>query len=82
MPNELKPCPFCGDKVELIDHTDRTFGFDGHEIKCHQCKVIMLSIPANSIGWFKDGTPIVEWTKEKSLNELKERWNRRADNDR
>lgn len=66
MQNELKPCPFCGEKPTL----------DRHDIFCDMCGVKM-EIPLfvhskESI----DGYP----TYEEARQEMIDTWNRRADN--
>ena len=31
---ELKPCPLCGESVEIKDYTDNLYGFCDYMIKC------------------------------------------------
>lgn len=33
---ELKPCPFCGAKVEVVKDFD--FGFEGYSVWCEKCR--------------------------------------------
>lgn len=81
---ELKPCPFCGGEVELLDYTDRMYGFWDYKIKCKQCRAYMDS-PSTAIVQMQPDRLIQtrnEETKAKAKRELIIIWNRRADNDR
>ena len=65
MPNELIPCPFCGDKPHL----------DRHDIFC-DCGA-KIDIPTYVTGKVSvGGFP----TYEEARQEMIEAWNRRADN--
>lgn len=33
---KLKPCPFCGAKVEVVK--DFEFGFEGYSVRCEKCR--------------------------------------------
>ena len=80
MPNELKPCPFCGE-IPYIErkplwHTcsdGTTTGYRGcfeYDIYCHECG---CKIP------LKGNDTIYHTDKEAKQNAI-EAWNRRADN--
>jgi len=63
---ELKPCPFCGGKVDFM--YDAEFLPSGiHCIKCH-----MLA------GFYRVKPPKPHEPYERVLNEFAEAWNRRA----
>ena len=63
--NNLKPCPFCGGKVNLEEFDD-----EAYMITCDNCH------SATSFGIvFEDGTA-GDATKEETVTA----WNRRADN--
>ena len=84
MPNELKPCPFCGNEdVKLKDETDALYGFDGYQLLCIQCKCTMFSGSVHEHYWEggKYHTPKTERAKEKALKELYDTWNRRANDE-
>lgn len=70
MADELKPCPFCGEKVQICYGTDYTVS----GIRCGNCGVIA------QWPWIKIGR------SNKTFGELTkpciEAWNRRADNGR
>ena len=34
---ELKPCPFCGEKVRLIENGERTYSISCRTINCYMC---------------------------------------------
>ena len=76
---ELKPCPFCGGKVELKDKTKNLYGFNGYEIKCN-CGCMMKSDLCSEMicEGNKISTPVTERGKSKALKGLYDRWNRRA----
>jgi hypothetical protein len=65
MPNELKPCPFCGKPVRFIYNSfDDAFKFSHKNGKDEENCCVIGEI----------------WIKGKSLADARERWNRRADN--
>lgn len=45
---DLKPCPFCGGGVELLDYTGNVYGFWDYKIKCKKCRAYMDS-PSTAI---------------------------------
>ena len=81
---ELKPCPFCGGEVELLDYTDHMYGFWDYKIKCKKCRAYMDSPPTAIVQMQPDRLIQTrnEETKAKAKRELIIIWNRRADNDR
>ena len=65
MPNELKPCPFCGGKAKLYSQKVAG-GYDYSYVFCESCKI---------------GTKKYEVSPEYCANDkATEAWNRRADN--
>lgn len=75
MPNELKPCPFCGCKciIAEIDHLNDVFC-----IYCEECPAkIELSFVDAKLG---KGDFISFYEATSIINELTDKWNRRADN--
>lgn len=77
---ELKPCPFCGGKVELKDKTSNFYGFNGYEIKCN-CGCVMKSDICSEMIFEgnKCSTPVTERGKSKALSDLVALWNGSAD---
>ncbi len=78
---ELKPCPFCGGEVELLDYTDRVYGFWDYKIKCKKCRVYMDS-PSTAV--VKVGNQGIEQTrnevtKRQAKRELIIIWNTREE---
>ena len=68
---ELKPCPFCGREVKIVEYTvDEPFTFCdcGFEIRCPNCDIRLREHTRCLTG--------IEHMKAK--NSLIERWNRRA----
>ena len=63
---ELKPCPFCGNKVEIAYSIENW----PYGIWCHRCHMI--------VKWsdIKDGK---KFTSGMIYEQLAERWNRRED---
>ena len=61
MPNELKPCPFCGGKaeawVEFIHH--ESYGQD--EVTMHHCGCKKCNIYSNW-PWWREGA-IIAWNR-------------------
>lgn len=82
MPNELKPCPFCGGEVELLDYTDRIYGFWDYMIKCKICRCHMKSPSTADVVFASDGLKQTrnDETKAKAKRELIINWNRRTGN--
>lgn len=77
---ELKPCPFCGGDVELLDYTDHMYGFWDYKIKCKQCRAYMDS-PSTAVVQMQPDRLIQtrnEETMAKAKRELIIIWNRRA----
>lgn len=68
---KLKPCPFCGGKAEITNHTECA----GHGMYIPQCYV--RCVKCNAHGGTADG-----YFDNGDLKALAiERWNRRADNE-
>ena len=79
---DLKPCPFCKGTAELIDLTDRAYGFNGYEIKC-KCGCHLRSVIPTEQYW-RDGkfsTPITERAKRMALYGLVKLWQRESYNE-
>ena len=87
MPNELKPCPFCGGKGRLNYRQTKYYGeneigakkikFTGY-IVCNKCRsrgkpVSVVYDKVDCMGWVKE-------LREILLPLTSEDWNRRADN--
>ena len=84
--DKLKPCPFCGGEVELVDYTDKVYGFWDYKIKCKKCRAYMDS-PSTALvkGFGEDGVfrqERNEETKQKAKRELIIIWNTRTQNDK
>lgn len=77
----LKPCPFCGGEVELLEYTDRVYGFWDYKIKCKKCRAYMDSPSTAYITPIENGIRQTrnDETKAKAKRELIVIWNRRAD---
>ena len=65
MPNELKPCPFCGGKAEI--YNEGGFGLPKCYVQCEKCKA-RTYVYVNTKGNFKYMKCAIK------------AWNRRADN--
>lgn len=78
--SELKPCPFCGGEVELVDCTDRVYGFWDYKIKCPNCRAYMDSPSTAVVQLLPDKIKQTrnEETKRKAKRELIILWNTRA----
>lgn len=69
MPNELKPCPFCGGAARLY-HTEHTnLNNRKHYFNCEKCGTYFL---------FYTNTKYI--SQEQTEQEAIEAWNRRIDN--
>ena len=81
---ELKSCPFCGGEVELLDYTDRIYGFWDYKIQCKKCRVYMDSPPTAVIRMFSNGMKQTrnEETMRKAKRELIIIWNTRTPKER
>lgn len=73
----LKPCPFCGGKVEMEDYVVNypvTFADGGFRVKCKKCRIGFSEstrcLPGND-----------KKADEKVKQELAERWNTRKGGD-
>ena len=80
---ELKPCPFCGGEVELLDFTDRLYGFWDYKIKCKKCRAYMDSPSTAVCQMVSNGLKQTrnEETMHKAKRELIIVWNTRTQND-
>lgn len=70
MPNELKPCPFCGGEVCLNKINHRTLNRRDYWFMCEKCGAYIMLPIINS-----KYSSVTEIEKE-----AKELWNRRTDN--
>ena len=77
---ELKPCPFFGGEVELLDYTDRVYGFWDYKIKCKICRAYMDS-PSTAIVRF-NGNGLHQTRNEETMRTAKHEliiiWNTRT----
>lgn len=77
---KLKPCPFCSGEVELLDYTDRVYGFWDYKIKCPTCRAYMNS-PSTAVVEFTD-TGIRQTRNEETMSKAKKElivsWNTRT----
>ena len=77
MPNELKPCPFCGGEASIALVSS---GYGGGEftasfkVGCSVCKIYFMG---NSAYRIENGYPRVV---QDGYSDVKQKWNRRADN--
>ena len=73
MPNELKPCPFCGGEAKLKETTE----CHGHGMYLKKYYVMCEKCGCNGVG---------AYVYDKSAQQCKDfvvsRWNRRVDNDK
>ena len=78
---ELKPCPFCGGEVELLDFTDKLYGFWDYKITCKNCRAYMDSPSTAVVRILKKGIKQTrnEETMRKAKRELVIIWNTRAE---
>ena len=78
--SELKPCPFCGGEVELVDYTDHMYGFWDYKIKCPNCRACMDSPSTAVVQLLPDKIKQTrnEETKRKAKRELIILWNTRV----
>ena len=81
---ELKPCPFCGGEVELLDYTDKRYGFWDYKIKCKNCRAYMDSPSTAVVKMKMEGIEQTrnEETMRKAKRELIIIWNTRTQNDK
>ncbi len=80
---KLKTCPFCGGEVELLDYTDRIYGFWDYKIACTECRAYMNS-PSTAVVEFTDTglhQTRNEETMRKAKSELIISWNTRQETD-
>ena len=69
---KLKPCPFCGERVELIHKDDQFgFGFNGYIIECDSCKI---DFHEHTSHWFMF---ISEKERAKHMRKIIKKWNTR-----
>ncbi len=83
MPNELKPCPFCGGAVHWERTASRAAIYDGECIECSMCFHYEEKEERNIIEQMNGSNVIVQYIlpSYKRLNlPFSEAWNRRADN--
>lgn len=77
---ELKPCPFCGSKAEIIDCN--VYADKAKKIRCTGCKVytppILIDHPANSSKTYPELDESTRYTAEQAEEKAAEYWNRRA----
>lgn len=80
MPNELKPCPFCGgDKIDLsIKTADYPYWYVSMYCKSCNCYGARTRVTVPTDKWVNRNM-IEKSTKTKEV--AIEAWNRRADND-
>lgn len=81
--DKLKPCPFCGGEVELLDYTDKWYGFWDYKIKCKKCRAYMDS-PSTAVVRHTD-TGLHQTRNEETMQKAKREliiiWNTRIQND-
>lgn len=80
MPNELKPCPFCGGEAKIGDYM--TYSYAGKHIKCTKCSARSGFVLINAPKLIGDGIldESTRYTKEEAIEIAIEAWNRRVDN--
>jgi hypothetical protein len=76
---ELKPCPFCGGKVEIKDFTANIYGFNDYEIRC-ECGLRFRSISTCEHYWVGKTyhTPQTEKQKKIAYDKMIADYNRRV----
>lgn len=75
---ELKPCPFCGGKAVLRE--TQLYLCEALQIHCKKCSVHTPKVIFNHLR-YSDGEEIYV-TQTMAVEEVTNRWNRRADNER
>ena len=82
--DKLKPCPFCGGEVELLDFTDKIYGFWDYKINCKKCRAFMNSPSTAVVQHTTNGLHQTrnEETMQKAKRELIIMWNTRTQNDK
>lgn len=78
MPNELKPCPFCGGEAEIKPNSIYTE--KGLLIHCKKCNVHTITVLYECTYTQYDGKANVYVTKQMAEERVTKMWNRRADN--
>lgn len=77
---ELKPCPFCGGKAEIIDCN--VYADKAKKIRCTGCKVytppILINHPAYSSKTYPKLDESTRYTAEQAAEKTAEHWNRRV----
>lgn len=63
--SELKPCPFCGCRILLLEAYEVRKGWEA-AIPCNNCPVVMTTITYD--------------TEEQAIEAVTKAWNRRAEN--
>ena len=80
---ELKPCPFCGGKAEII--TCHVVVDKAKRIRCTGCRVytppILIDHPAYSSKTYPELDESTRYTAEQAAEKAAEHWNRRSINE-
>ena len=77
MPNELKPCPFCGGEANIKTLSNSYSGGEFRttfKVYCEKCDI---SFKGDSVFKIRNGYPEII---EDGYLAIKEKWNRRVDN--
>lgn len=78
MPNELKPCPFCGGEAEL--HYQPLYTENGVCVRCIECNARSRFVLYDCKYQAYHGEKEVYVPKGRAINDVVNLWNRRADN--